>query len=85
MIRGEKLFGTLVPNLSGMRDWFRGRQVFQGPGGLGMVSGLFKQLHLLCTLFLLLLYQLYLRSLDSRSQRLGIPNLGKHYINVRYY
>ena len=44
MIRGEKLFGTLVPNLSGMRDWFRGRQFFHGPGGLGMVSGLFKHI-----------------------------------------
>ena len=32
-------------------------------------------LHLLCTLFLLLLPQLYLRSSVIRSQRLGIPEL----------
>ena len=32
-------------------------------------------LHLLCTLFLLLLHQLHLRSSGIRSQRLGIPVL----------
>ena len=32
-------------------------------------------LHLLCTLFLLLLHQLCLRSSDIRSQRLGTPPL----------
>ena len=32
-------------------------------------------LHLLCTLFLLLLHQLHLRSSSTRSQRLGIPDL----------
>ena len=32
-------------------------------------------LHLLCTLFLLLLYQLHLRSSGMRSWRLGTPNL----------
>ena len=32
-------------------------------------------LHLLCTLFLLLLYQLHLRSSGIRSWRLGTPNL----------
>ena len=39
-------------------------------------------LHLLCTLFLSLLYQLNLRSLDIRSWRLGTPALDNihHYI-----
>ena len=32
-------------------------------------------LHLLCTLFLLLLYQFHLRSSGIRSQRLGTPML----------
>ena len=57
----------------------------QDQGVWGWFRDYSNTLHLLCTLFLLLLYQLYLRSLDIRSQRLGIPSLGKHYINVRYY
>ena len=44
-------------------DWGRG-------GGLAMI-----QAHFLCTLFLLLLHQLHLRSIGIRSQRLGIPVL----------
>ena len=42
-------------------------------------------LHLLCTLFLLLLHQLHLRSPDLTSQRLGAPVLGSkthRYLNV---
>ena len=39
-----------------------------------MIWGWFMQ-HLLCTLFLLLLYQLHLRSSGIRSRRLGIPAL----------
>ena len=39
-------------------------------------------LHLLCTLFLLLLYQLHLRSSGVRSQRLGTPDLDNYrYVN----
>ena len=41
----------------------------------GMVSGWFSALHLLCTLFLLLLHQLHLRSSGIRSQRLRTPVL----------
>ena len=40
--------------------------------GDGLVS---STLHLLCTLFLLLLRQLHLRSPGTRSQRLGTPEL----------
>ena len=40
-----------------------------------MVLGWFKYITFLCTLFLLLLYQLYLRSLGIRSWRLGTPDL----------
>ena len=40
-----------------------------------MVSGWFKALHLLCTLFLLLLHQLYLRLSGITSQRLGTTAL----------
>ena len=38
-------------------------------------------LHLLCTLFLLLLYQLHLRLLGTRSQRLGTPGLMERQMN----
>jgi len=43
-----------------------------------MVEGWFQDdssIYLLCTLFLLLLHQLYLRSSAIRSQRLGTPGL----------
>ena len=51
---------------------------FQRPGQVGgMVSGWFQDvsraLYSWCTLFLLLLHQLHLRSLGIRSQRLGTP------------
>ena len=39
--------------------------------GVGMVWDDTSALHLLCTLFLLLLIQLHLRPSDIRSQRLG--------------
>ena len=48
--------------------WFHGRQFFHGLGGrvgLGMI-----QAHLLCTLFLLLLHQLHLRSSGIRPNSL---------------
>ena len=68
---------AVVPNLSGTRVRFGGRQFFHGPGGDGW--GWFwddlNALHLLCTLFLLPLHQLHLRSSGIRSQRLGTPVL----------
>ena len=49
---GELLSKAAVPNLFSTRDWFRGRQLFHGPGW-GWES---SALHLSCTLFLLLLH-----------------------------
>ena len=40
-----------------------------------MISGWFKHINLLCTLFLLLLHQLHLRLSGIRSQWLGTPAL----------
>ena len=42
----------------------------------GIVSGRFKSITSLCTLFLLLLHPLHLKSPVLRSQRLGTPALG---------
>ena len=62
----EQLSPTfLVP---GMGSW---KNIFLWTVGGRMVSGWFKPLHLLCTLFLLLLHQLCLRSSAFRSWRLG--------------
>ena len=46
-------------------------------GGVGMVRDDSSALHLLCTLFLLLLHELHIRSAGSRSWRLGTPALGQ--------
>ena len=54
------------PNLSGPRDQFCVRQFFHGPGKWFQDDS--RTLHLLCTLFLLLLHQLHLRSLGIRSE-----------------
>ena len=63
----------MVPNLFDTRDQFHGRQFFHVPGC--MWGRWFQDdsntLHLFCTLFLLLLHQLYLRSSGIRPQRLG--------------
>ena len=68
---------TVVLSLSGTRDQFCGRQRFY-PLGVG-VGGWFRDdasaVPLWCTLFLLLLHQLHLRSSGIRSQRLGTPTL----------
>ena len=58
------------------RDQFHGRPFFRGlgTGGRGWFQGDSRALHLLCTLFLLL-HQFHLRSLGSKSQRLGPPGL----------
>ena len=63
--------------------------------GTNFVEGIFSKdclddsiaLHLLCTLFLSLLYQLNLRSLDIRSWRLGTPALDNihHYIITFFF
>ena len=58
------------PAFSGTRDQFHGRQFFHRWGVEEMVSGWFKCITLLCTLFLLLLlllYQLHLRLSGIRS------------------
>ena len=63
-----EFFRAADPNLSGTRDWFHGRHFFQGPSW-GFQGPWFQDdssaLHLLCTLFLLLLHQLHLRSPGS--------------------
>ena len=46
----------------------------QGRGGAWFQDAS-SALHLLCTLFLLLLHQLHLRESGIRSQRLGAPEL----------
>ena len=45
------------------------------PGGWGCFGDDLRALHVLCTLFLLLLHQLHLKSSGIRSQRLGTPAL----------
>ena len=67
----ENGYRAVVPNLFSTRDHFCGRQFFWGPGqGLGDYS---STLHWLCTLFVLLLHQLHLRSSGIRFWRLGTP------------
>ena len=67
----SRTFTAGAPNLSGTRDWFCGRRFFHRPGW-GMIWGGFKHIALLCTLFLLLLHQLHLRS-SSQILDLGGP------------
>ena len=50
-----------------------------GPGFKGWFQDDSSALHLLCTLFLLLLYQLDLRSPGIRSRRLGTPVLNERW------
>ena len=76
---GNLLFKTVVPNLLGNRGQFQfTKDSFStdwdvvGGKQFGDDS---SALCLLCTLFLLLLHQLYLRSSGIRSQRLGTPGL----------
>ena len=70
-----------VSNLFCTRDQIYGRQVFYGPGVVwdGVRWGWFQDesstLHLLCTLFLLLLHQLHLRSSGTSSWSLGTSAL----------
>ena len=64
---------TVLPNLFGTRDPFHGRQFFHGLGGKGWFRDDSSALHLFCTLFLLLLHQIHLRSSGIRTGRLGTP------------
>ena len=78
-----KGFRAAVLTFFGTGDIFCGRQFFHR---LGLGWGWFQEddsssLHLLCTLFLLLLHQLHLRSSGVRSWRLGAPDL-KDTVNV---
>ena len=68
---------AVIPNLLGTRDGFHGRQFFYRlGGGEELVWNDSSALHLLCTLFLLLLlYQLHLRASGIRSWRLRSPAL----------
>ena len=61
----------------GTTDWCHGRKFFHRRGGGGGVWFWddSNALHLLCTLFLLLLCQLHLISSGIRSQGLGTPAL----------
>ena len=66
---------TVAPNFFGTRDWFHRRQFFYGLGVGGEFGDDSCALHLLSTLFLLLLHQLHFRSSGIRSQRLGTSAL----------
>ena len=65
----------MVPNLFGTRNWFNGRQFFHKLELGGWFQDDSSPLHLLCSLFLLLLHQLHLRSSDIWSQSLETPTL----------
>ena len=65
---------AVIPNSFGTRDHFHGRQLFHG-GRWRWFKDDSSTLHLLCTLFLLLLHQLHLRSSGIRSWSLGTPAL----------
>ena len=67
--------------------WHQGpvllKMIFPCTGlGEGLVEDDSSTLDLLCTLFLLLLHQLHLRSSDIRSQGLGTPVVG-HFYHVK--
>ena len=64
---------VVVSNFFGTRDRFCRRQFFHGLEWEGWFQDDSRTLHLLCTLFLLLLHQFHLRSSRIRSYRLGAP------------
>ena len=64
---------AVVPSLLGSWDWFSWKTIFPHPRVGEWLGDDSSALHLLCTLCLLLLYQLHLRSSGIRSQRLGTP------------
>ena len=68
----QRWLKSVVPSLFCTRGQLCGRQFFLWMGWFLDDS---SASHVLCTLFLLLLHQLHLRSSGIRSQRLGIPSL----------
>ena len=78
----ESLNLTVFPNLFGPRDWFSGRQFFHGPGMWRWFWNDSSALHLLCTLFLLLLHQVHLKSSGIRSWMLGTLSLALQNVTV---
>ena len=82
----EKIYIVANSNLFGTGDWFCGRQFFNGLGW-GWFWEDSNTLHLLCTLFLLLLlHQLHLRASGIWSWRLGkrdVLEFNTHLINLR--
>ena len=74
-----------IPNFFGNGDRFRGRQLFHRLRvGCGWFRDDSSALHLLCTLFLLQLHQLHLRSSGIRSPRLGTPGLNHKLVDCCY-
>ena len=72
---GFSLSTAAVPNLLGTREWFYGRHFFHKPGVGGYFQDDSGTLHVSCTLFLLLLHQLHLKSSSLRFRRLGTSGL----------
>ena len=60
----------VAPKLFGTRDWFLWKTIFPHAGWEGSFGGDSSTLHLLGTLFLLLLHQLHLRSSGIKSWQL---------------
>ena len=76
---------AVVPKLFGTRDQFRGRNFSTDWMGRWFQDDS-NALHLLCSLFLLLLHQLHLRSSGIRCQRLRTPGLEHAWVcNVKNY
>lgn len=72
---GFSLSTAVVSNLLGTREWFYGRHFFHEPGVGGYFQDESSTVHVLCTLFLLLLYQLQLISSSLTFWRLGTSGL----------
>ena len=71
-------FQLWFPNPFGTTDWLPGRQFFHRPGEeVEWFGDDSSALHLLGSLFLLLLYRLHLTSSGIRSWKLGIPDLAE--------
>ena len=74
-----------IPNFFGTGDRFRGRQFFHGLRvGWGWFRDDSNALHLLCTLFLLRLHQLHLRSSGIWSRKLGTHGLNHKLVDCCY-
>ena len=82
LIIHQRPYRAVVPHLFGTRDQFCGRQSWTR--GWGLASGRLKSVTFLCTLFLLLLHQLDLRSSGIRSRRLETPVLRDSLPHLRH-